>query len=106
MRKPKTRKERLEFLRKKRGDLVTYMVAPMTDREFKKFFDGMYLAYKDKEDYVSPEYKTPNCLVCGSETITTWECACGYAIIDELDPCLKELIDNGKYDSIRKVYMK
>lgn len=91
MRKPRTRKERLEWLAYRKGiDYVTAMYA-MTDHEVKVFFDQVYVRYKDLPAF---ERKTelPVCLVCESEVRITWDCSCGenMAIIDPDDPELEE----------------
>ena len=102
--KPKTRKEQVDFLRRKLDDSIIYLVAPMNDREFKSFFEEIYTKYKNEDDYIKPPFKMPECLVCGSETETIWKCSCGHAIIDESDTGLQELKDNGEYDLIREKY--
>ena len=102
--KPQNRKERVAFLINKLGkDVILKTVAFMNDKEMKDFFETMYPLYKDRNDYITPDYKQPECLVCGSVTITHWECACGHAIIDELDPTLQDLKDSGEYQRIQKL---
>ncbi|AQY42559.1 TPA: hypothetical protein ACR3Z0_005645 [Bacillus thuringiensis] len=103
IKKPRNRKERVEFLIRKMGfDVIGRSLGSMTDRDVKYLFEGAYLTYKDKEDYQIPEYILPECLVCGSETVIHWDCCCGHAIIDENDTSLQELKDSGEYDEIRK----
>lgn len=106
MRKPRNRKERVDFLKRKMGSHIIHVLVSMDDREIKGFFNELYPLYKDKEDYQEPEYKTPDCLVCGSETITTWDCTCGHAIIDESDPTLQELKNSGEYSAIREKFAR
>ncbi|KAB2493191.1 hypothetical protein F8158_22765 [Bacillus cereus] len=101
--KPSNRKERVDFLIRKIGfDVISKSLASMTDREVKVLFEGAYLTYRDREDYRAPKYQTPECLICGSETVTHWDCACGHAIIDADDPGLQELKDNGEFKRIQE----
>lgn len=89
--KPKTRKERLEWLRLKKGmDYVMSMYA-LTDREVKEWFERVYPLYKDAPEHES-KFQHPECLVCGNEVRIIWDCMCGEnnAIIDEDDPELKQ----------------
>lgn len=91
MGKPQSRKERLEWLREKKGiDYVMSMYA-MTDKEVKDFFERVYPLYKDTPNY-ERKASVPECLVCETEIRITWDCACGenLAIIDEDDPELEE----------------
>ncbi|MCU5570869.1 hypothetical protein OCA42_13335 [Bacillus cereus] len=102
LKKPRNRKERVEFLIKKMGfDVIGSSLVSMTDRDVKYLFEGAYLTYKDKEDYQTPEYRLPKCLVCGCETVIHWDCSCGHAIIDENDTSLQALKDSGEYVEIR-----
>ncbi|MEK4503610.1 hypothetical protein [Bacillus sp. FSL R12-0069] len=101
--KPRNRKERVDFLIKKMGfDVIGRLLVSMTDREVKYLFEGAYLTYKDREDYQTPEYSPPDCLVCGCETVVHWDCGCGHAIIDANDTSLQELKNSGEYDEIQK----
>ena len=105
MQKAKNRKERVSFLINKIGsENIINTLASMNDREVKKLFDAMYPIYKNKEDYVAPQFNPPTCLVCGSETVTHWECGCGNAIIDENDTALQELKDSGEYKRIQEQF--
>lgn len=103
VRKPKGRKERVDFLIKKMAfAVIGSSLVSMTDREVKQFFEEVYPFYKNKEDYKNPEYKSPECLVCGDIAVAHWDCCCGHAIIYENDTALQELKDSGEFDEIRK----
>lgn len=102
--KPTNRKDRVDFITKKLGGEIVHSLAKMNDKELKNFFNNIYPKYKDAVDYQRPKFEMPICFVCGGETETTWNCACGHAVIDEGDPFLQELKDSGEYEIIRKKY--
>jgi ribosomal protein S27AE len=84
MRKPTTRKERIEFLINKQGYTVASSLLTVTDREVKKYFDMFYKHLKDKEDV---KEKRVTCMRCGAEVEHHFECNCGYdrAVFSEED---------------------
>lgn len=78
MKKPKNRKERIEFLHRKKGEFGIYGMEYLTDREVKNHFEKYYPSIKDAPDYI---YKEPDitCCRCGCTVFvdTTYECQCG-----------------------------
>ncbi|WP_313077025.1 hypothetical protein [Lacrimispora sp.] len=76
MKKPTTRKERLEFIEKKKGKRGTEIFLYMTDREVKKYFDLIYPSMKDRPDATDAN-DTIQCLRCGSDVEHHLLCACG-----------------------------
>lgn len=73
MRKPKNRKERIEFLSRKMGRESADLFVYFTDKEVKQHFDGIYLKIKNRPDY---ETKASTCMRCGEEVIYHYECGC------------------------------
>lgn len=50
MKKPTTRKERIEFIIQKKGRHVADIFILMTDKEVKSFFDAIYTTIKNAPD--------------------------------------------------------
>ncbi|WP_291566732.1 MULTISPECIES: hypothetical protein [unclassified Clostridium] len=84
MKKPKNRKERIDFIIAKLGNDMGLLFLSLTDREVKKFIDENYNWLKEKEDYQQP---ISRCIRCNEEVIHHTECGCGYdrAIFSEED---------------------
>lgn len=86
--KPKNRKERVEFIAKKKGLDFAFLMYSMTDGEVKNFFEKIYPVIKDTDDFDGVKQK-PTCIRCGCEVNSyfTTECACGYnrAVYSEED---------------------
>lgn len=77
MKKPRNRRERIEFLTKKLGSYFTQGMVAFTDKEVKKFTDGVYENLKDKEDYVASEIESI-CIRCNKPVLYHYECDCGF----------------------------
>lgn len=103
MKKPRNREERIKFILKKLGsdNAILAYLATLNDRQLKAYFDMSYPVLKDKEDYISPPYSPPECLVCENEVTIQYDCSCGNAIIDPHDTALQQLKDSGEFERIR-----
>lgn len=75
MKKPKNRKERIDFIIAKLGNDTGLLFLSSTDREVKKFIDENYNWLKEKEDYQPPISRY---IRCNEEVIHHTECGCGY----------------------------
>ncbi|ACA57570.1 hypothetical protein N494_18760 (plasmid) [Clostridium botulinum A2B7 92] len=88
MKKPANRKERVNFIIKKKGLDFANFTLLMSDGEVKKFFDKLWEnGLRNMPDYEVPELEPSICLRCGTEITWHSECGCGedMAIIDQLD---------------------
>ncbi|MEW9940024.1 hypothetical protein AB2T82_21085 [Clostridium butyricum] len=74
MRKPKNRKERIDFIVNKMGINVAQGMLYMSDKEVKQFVDSVYLNLKNKEDHIE---EGSTCIRCGEQIIHHTECGCG-----------------------------
>lgn len=89
--KPKTRKERIVFIKQKLGDNFARTFLEKTDRDVKKYLDAHFGMLKYKPDYQEFEYvpsDTPAvCLRCGGEVEVEHNhyCRCGMnkAVLEE-----------------------
>lgn len=83
MRKPKSRKERVAFLLQKKGKGFKELLACMTDREVKQFFDSIYPQIKDLPDAATDD--EVQCIRCKCNVTHHFECLCGWdrAVFDE-----------------------
>ena len=75
--KIKNRKERLEFIARKKGQAFISDMVYMTDRQVKAFANQFYALYSKLPDYVEHQYQFPVCKKCGVEVIINYECYCG-----------------------------
>jgi len=75
VKKPRTRKERLQFLEKKKGRRGMEIFLYATDKEVKSFFELLYPSLKDKPDATADD--TVQCLRCGCDVEHHLECGCG-----------------------------
>lgn len=84
MRKPKNRKERIQFISQKLGSDNAIGMLYMTDKEVEKFVDSVYSNLKDNDDYVE---KVSICIRCREEVLHHTECGCGNdrAVFNEYD---------------------
>lgn len=85
MKKPSNRRERIEFICRKKGYRMSDIFTLMTDREVKLYFDYAYPVLKDKPDTAPDDM--PKCIRCGCDVEHHFECACGYdrAVFSEED---------------------
>ena len=84
MKKPKNRKERINFAIDKLGITTAQLLLTSTDKEVKDFVDSVYLSLKDLESYIPIE---STCIRCGEGIIHHTDCGCGYdrAVYNEED---------------------
>lgn len=77
MKKPSNRKERVEFIAKKKGLDFAFLMYYMTDGEVKTFFEKLYPTLKNMQDFSGE--KKPICVRCNCEVESYFstECACG-----------------------------
>ena len=84
MKKPSNRKERINFIEKKKGyDFATTLVY-LTDSELKRFFNFLWKkGLKNQIDF-APSFKPATCLRCNKEVEFISVCGCGErrAVID------------------------
>lgn len=84
MRKPKNRKERVNFILQKCGYDDAVSLVGFTDSELKKYFEKIYPLIKDKSDYKKPNI---SCMRCGEKVLWHTECGCSFeydrAVFDE-----------------------
>lgn len=87
MKKPSNRKERIGFLRKKKGNDFVSTLIYFTDRELKSYFNRLWEnGLRDEIDYV-PVFEPPICLRCNKEVEFVPVCGCGerMAVLDPED---------------------
>lgn len=98
MKKPANRRERIEFICRKKGNRASDIFTLMTDREVKTYFEYIYPAIKNKPD-VTNDYETIQCIRCGCDVEHHFECACGYdrAVFSEED-WRRDIEDNDDSD--------
>jgi len=102
LKKPTARKERLEFIEKKKGKRGMDFFLYMTDREVKNYFDLLYPSIKDKPDATAAD-DTVQCLRCGYDVEHHLECACG------VDRCVfteeewKDDIEDGSFSEMKRL---
>jgi hypothetical protein len=92
--KPKTRKQRVQWLSKKFGSEAVVVWAEKTDREVKREFERMWLLYKDAPDHDRKRIAVP-CIICGWEPEWHSKCGCGedLAVFSEDDPDYAERME-------------
>lgn len=102
MKKPKSRKERIDFIIQKKGCHMLELFARMTDREVKQFFDFIYPSIKDVPDAINIDEKV-QCIRCGTEVVHHFECLCGWdrAVFSEFD--WKMDIEDGNWSDFREL---
>lgn len=101
MKKPRTRKERIEFIARKKGKRGAEFFIYMTDREVKNYFDLIYPAIKDILD-AHPDDDTAQCLRCGWNVEYKIECACGINRCVFSEEEWKEDIEHGNFSEMRE----
>lgn len=86
MKKPQNRKERIEYICRKKGQRIADIFIYMTDREVKQYFEAIYPKIKDKEDATANDDEV-QCIRCGCNVEHHFECLCGYdrAVFTEED---------------------
>lgn len=86
MKKPNTRRDRINFIIQKKGKRMSDIFSIMTDREVKQYFDAIYPIIKDKPDATSSD-DAVQCIRCGCDVEHHFECLCGYdrAVFSEED---------------------
>ena len=102
MRKYKNRKERIDFVQKKKGrKFVEFVFPDMTDKEVKQYFNLLYPVIKDSPDLNGePEIE---CIRCGCPIEHHFECICGYdrSVFSEED--WKMDIENNNWSEMRSL---
>lgn len=84
MKKPSNRKERINFLKQKKGYGYVSALASLTDSELRKHFDLLWEnGLKNENNYIST-IEPAICLRCNSEVEFISICGCGerMAVID------------------------
>lgn len=101
MKKPKSRKERINFIIQKKGKHTLELFASMTDREVKQFFDLIYPSIKDVPDATGDD--EVQCMRCGANVIHHFECLCGWdrAVFSEFD--WKMDIEDENWSDLKKL---
>lgn len=100
MKKPSNRKERIDFIIRKKGKRISDIFIKMTDREVKNFFDKNYPIIKNKEDSTNKD-ETVQCIRCKCDVEHHLECDCG------IDRCVfteeewKDDIEYGNYSNLK-----
>lgn len=86
MRKPNTRRERINFICQKKGKRIFDIFTLMTDKEVKQYFDAIYPLIKNKPDATDVDDEV-QCVRCGCNVEHHFECLCGYdrAVFSEED---------------------
>lgn len=86
MKKPSNRRERINFIIRKKGKRTADIFTLMTDREVKMFFDAIWPRIKDASDATSDADEV-QCVRCGCNVEHHFECLCGYdrAVFSEED---------------------
>lgn len=100
MKKPNTRKDRINFICQKKGKRILNIFVFMTDKEVKQYFDAVYPLIKDKPDATSSDDEV-QCIRCGCEVEHHFECFCGYdrAVFSEED--WKMDLEDHKWSELR-----
>lgn len=102
MKKPSNRRERIEFICRKRGNRISDIFTLMTDREVKAYFDYIYPAIKDNQDATVAD-ETVQCVRCGCNVEHHFECGCGYdrTVFSEED--WKRDIEDNSYSDLSEL---
>lgn len=100
MKRPNNRRERIQFICRKKGWRASEIFALMTDKEVKQYFDAVYPLLRDKPD-ATPEDDETLCLRCGCSVEHHFECLCGYdrAVFSEED--WKRDIEDGNWSELK-----
>lgn len=76
MKKPSNRRERIDFICKKKGQRIKDTFIYMTDKELKLYFDILYPTLKNSPDATKVD-DTVQCIRCGYDVEHHLECGCG-----------------------------
>lgn len=95
MKKPANRRERIEFICRKKGNRISDIFTLMTDREVKMYFDCIYPKIIEKPDATAAD-EAVQCLRCGCDVEHHYECMCGYdRVVFSEDDWKRDIEDNG-----------